>query len=100
MPARLCRVSFTDASGVTHAVDVNAESLYEAVAIALHELRRSGLVPVLPGPATPIHVAVKSAAEAEHTIRFSQFETWLGGAARSPKERMQKDRFRGIVGGE
>ena len=100
MPARHCRVSFTDSCGITHAVDVTADSLYEAVALALRDLRSSGLVPVLPGPGTQIHVRVKAGAEAEHSIRFSQFESWLSGTARSPKERTTKDRLRTMMGGE
>ena len=100
MPARLCRVSFTDASGITHAVEVTADTLYEAVALALRDLRSSGLTPVLPGPAMQIHVRVMANAEAEHSIRFSQFESWLSGTARSPKERLVKDRLREMVGGE
>ena len=99
-PARQCRVSFTDASGITHSVDVTAETLYEAVALALRDLRASGLVPVLPGPVTPISVRVMASVEAEHSIRFSQFQSWLGGRARSPKERLTKDRLRSMVGGE
>ena len=34
-----CRVSFTDSDGVLHGVDVDAESLYEAVAIAVAQFR-------------------------------------------------------------
>ena len=100
MPARPCRVSFTDASGITHSVEVAAETLYEAVAIALRDLRASGLVPVLPGPATQIHVRVKANTEAEHSIRYSQLESWLGGTARSPKEKLAKDRLRALMGGD
>lgn len=98
--ARVCRVSFTDASGITHAIDVTANTLYEAVAFALRDLRAAGFVPVLPGPGTQIHVSVKASTEAEHTIRYSQFESWLAGTARSPKERLAKDRLRVIVAGE
>jgi hypothetical protein len=35
MAGSRCRVSFTDSEGVLHGVDVDAESLYEAVAIAV-----------------------------------------------------------------
>ena len=100
MPTRPCRVSFTDSSGIMHAADVSAESLYEAVALALRDLRASGLIPVLPGPATPISVRVLATTEAEHSIRFSQFESWLGGTARSPKEKLTKERLRAMVGEE
>ena len=100
MPARSCRVSFTDASGITHAVDVTADTLYEAVAVAVRDLRSSGLVPVLPGPSTQIHVRVMASADVEHSVRFEQVQRWLQGTARSPSERLTKDRLRAIVGGE
>lgn len=35
-----CRVSYTDADDLTHAIDVEAESLYEAVALAVAEFRQ------------------------------------------------------------
>jgi hypothetical protein len=100
MPARDCRVSLTDANGVTHAVNVHAESLMEAVAVALRDLRTAGLAPVRPGPATAIHVCVRSTAETEHSVSFRQFESWLAGNARSPQERLLKDRLKAIVNQE
>lgn len=82
MAARPCTVSFTDASGITHNVEVAAESLMEAVALALRDLRASGLTPVLPGPATSIRVAVRAAAVAEHAVTYRRFSEWLEGTAR------------------
>ena len=37
MPLRLCRVTYIDRSGVAHTAEVEAESLYEAVALAVAE---------------------------------------------------------------
>jgi hypothetical protein len=37
-----CRVSYLDQEGLDHAVEVEAESLYEAVAIAVAEFRQAG----------------------------------------------------------
>lgn len=98
MSARLCEVSFVDVSGIRHSVEVTAGSLYEAIALGLGDLRKAGLTPVMPGPATAITVRVKAAAETEHTIPFRQFENWLSGTARSPKERLTKDRLRELSG--
>jgi hypothetical protein len=79
-------------------VEVKAESLYEAVALGLYDLRASGLTPILPGPTTSIRVRVTAAATAEHVVTFRQFENWLGTASRSPKERLTKERIRGMAG--
>ena len=51
MASRRCRVSFTDAERVEHAVEVSAATLYEACVLALAEFRRVGFVDVF-GPAT------------------------------------------------
>jgi hypothetical protein len=99
MPTRLCEVSFVDCSGVKHCIEVAADSLYEAVALGLRDLRASGLTPVTPGPATTISVRVKASTEAEHTVTLRQFQAWLSGTARSPQERLTKDRLRGFVSG-
>jgi hypothetical protein len=46
-----CRVSFTDSEGISHAVEVQAESLYQAVALAVSEFRNDS-VTSMPGPMT------------------------------------------------
>jgi len=38
--ARTCEVSFVDSGGIRHAIEVAAESLYEAAALAVKEFRR------------------------------------------------------------
>lgn len=50
MAGSRCRVSFTDADGVLHGVDVDAESLYEAVAIAVAQFREDDVGPSSPVP--------------------------------------------------
>jgi len=44
------RVSFTDSDHTEHAVDVEVESLYEAVALAVVEFREDPLIPSNPSP--------------------------------------------------
>jgi hypothetical protein len=39
-------VSFRDAHGFTHSVEVTASSLYEAVALGIHAFRQHGLLAV------------------------------------------------------
>jgi hypothetical protein len=43
MAGSRCRVSFTDSDGILHGVDVDAESLYEAVAIAVAQFREDDI---------------------------------------------------------
>jgi hypothetical protein len=70
-----CRVSFTDAEGILHGIDVEAESLYEAVAIAVAQLREDELSPASPGPMTEFTVAVYR-PPAEHKLRLGQVAKW------------------------
>src|SRR5271154_2473823 len=58
MAGSRCRVSFTDSDGVLHGVDVDAESLYEAVAVAVASLREDDVSPSNPSPMTEFTVTV------------------------------------------
>src|SRR4029453_18643696 len=40
MPLRLCSVGFKSATGISHSVDVEAETLYEAAALGLARLKK------------------------------------------------------------
>jgi hypothetical protein len=96
VPARVCTVSFADPSGIVHSVDVAAETLFEAAALAIKEFRAAGIADAVPGPATALTVAVKAPAM-QHTVTVGQLRLWIDGVARSPKERVIKDRLREIV---
>ena len=49
MPISRCRVSHTDLDGVNHAVEVEAQSLYEAVALTAVEFRLGEIITDTPG---------------------------------------------------
>ena len=71
MAGSRCRVSFTDSDGVLHGVDIDAESLYEAVAIAVAQFRHDDVSPTTPGPMAEFTVAVYR-NPVEHKIRLGQ----------------------------
>jgi hypothetical protein len=52
-----CRASFTDSEGVLHGVDVDASSLYEAVAIAVAQFREDEVNPTVLGAMMEFNVA-------------------------------------------
>jgi hypothetical protein len=74
MAAARCNVTFTDLDGLSHTAHVQAESLYEAVALAMAEFRDDRLVPS-PGPMTEFTVAIERPA-VEHRIRLNQVFKW------------------------
>jgi hypothetical protein len=53
-----CRVFYKDSEDVLHGIDVEAESLYEAVAIAVAQIREDEVCPADIGPMTEFTVAV------------------------------------------
>jgi hypothetical protein len=70
-----CRVSYIDNEGVGHAVDVQAESLYEAVALAASEFGADALNTSKPGPATEFTVTVFR-TPTEHRVCLKQVANW------------------------
>ena len=84
MPARTCTVSFTGPDGIRHSVDVQAESLYEAVALAVREFRAHDCPP---GAASEMEVEARSPA-VTHTVSLGKIRTWLQSSAKSPSDNL------------
>jgi hypothetical protein len=98
MAGSRCRVSFTDSDGVLHAADVDAESLYEAVAIAVAQLRDDDVSPVSPVPTTEFTVAVYR-NPTEHKIRLQQVTKWAEPTTREgPAGIAKRQRVRALLG--
>src|ERR1022692_3490878 len=74
--ARTCVVSFVDSTGIRHSIEVVAESLYEAAALAVREFRSHPWVDgVEPGAVTPLRISVKPPATT-HEVSIKQLERW------------------------
>ena len=89
--AALCFVSYVD-GGLRHSVEVQAESLYEAVVLAVRTFR---LHDCDPGSGRELEVEVRSAVT--HTITLKKVQDWLSGGAKSPKEAVLKERLRSLL---
>jgi hypothetical protein len=96
MAARKCCVSFTDHRGSRHSVEVDADSLYEAAAIALKALQACEWVEPI-GPAARLEVEVRQATT-RHQVTPSQVRRWSESSAVNPDERIRKDRVRDLLG--
>lgn len=70
-----CQVAFIDSYAVEHSIEVDAESLYEAVALAIAEFRAGEIKIVAPGPITEFRVTVLRKA-IEHRIQLKQVMKW------------------------
>jgi hypothetical protein len=96
MGASRCRVSFTDTDGIPHAVEVQAGSLYEAVALAVAEFRADELT-ATPGPMTEFTVSIQRPA-IEHRIRLSQVSRWAENNTREgPAGIKKRQRVRALL---
>jgi hypothetical protein len=99
MAGSRCRVSFTDSDGVFHGVDVDAQSLYEAVAIAVAHFREDEVSPLTPGPMTEFTVAVYR-NPTEHKIRLGQVAKWAEHTTREgPAGITKRERVRSLLAG-
>ena len=85
----VCIVSFTDPEGMTHSVEVAADSLFQAAALGVAELCRGEFTAAGIGPATNLRVAIKAPATV-HEVRFSRLESWLQSHGKSPNEQALK----------
>ena len=64
-------MSFTDSEGIGHAVEEEADSLYEAVALAVPEFRKDEMNTAGAGPMTEFTVTAYR-KPLEHRIRLNQ----------------------------
>jgi len=92
-----CRVSFTDIEGIPHSVEVQAESLYEAVALAVAEFRTDNLTSE-PGPMTEFTIAIQRPA-VEHHIKLGQVLNWAQHTMKEgPAGIIKRERVRALLG--
>jgi len=95
--ARTCTVSFVDSAGIRHSIEVAAESLYEAAALAIKTFRQHPWTDgIEPGTMTKLEVNIK-APVTTHEVSIRQLEKWAARTPRSPSETMLKSRVRALL---
>lgn len=77
-------------------MEVAPASLYEAAALALAEFLRCGFADPTFGPAMRLNVRVK-APEEEPAVMVGKVRSWLEGGAKSPNEKVEKERLKGML---
>jgi hypothetical protein len=92
---RTCTVSFSGPSGIRHSVDVTAESVYEAAALGLSALRKSGWADAV-ALGTELEIQVREPPTC-HRITV-QIHRWCDGIAASPDETLKKRRLKQLLG--
>jgi hypothetical protein len=96
MPLRVCTVSFKSPTGITHGVDVEAETLYEAAGLGLARLKKDGWIEGL-GPGSRLEIQVREPATV-HTLTVQQLHRWIENATKSPADVLRRARVKKLMG--
>lgn len=100
MAGSRCRVAYIDEEGIGHAVEVEAESLYEAVALATAEFREGEIITHNPSPTTEFSISVLR-KPIEHRILFRKVQDWVQPSTRGgPAGIVLRDRLRKLMEGK
>lgn len=97
MPVRSCKVTVKDMEGVSHTVDVTAATLYEAVALGMAAIRTDEWVTGIAQGLNSVKVRVTNVA-VEHEVVLRDFTNWLDRNGGSPREMMERNRIKSILG--
>src|SRR5258706_8823786 len=84
VPARACTVSFTGPDGIRHSVNVQAETLYEAVVLAIRAFREHECAP---GAGSQLEVEARSPG-VTHIVSIAKVQEWLASSAKSPSDKI------------
>ena len=98
MAGSRCRVSWIDSDHIEHSAKVDAETLYEAVALAVAEFRHDDVNPSEPGAMTEFTVKVFR-RPTEHKLRLNQVQRWAAHTtAEGPAGIVKRQRVRSLLG--
>jgi len=96
MPLRVCTVSFKSPTGITHGVDVEAETLYEAAGLGLARLKKDGWIEGL-GPGSRLEIQVREPSTI-HSLTVQQLHRWIEQAPKSPADVLRRARVKEQLG--
>jgi hypothetical protein len=87
-----CFVSYLDTSGIRHEVEVEAQSMYEAAALAVRAFKDHDCEP---GAVSQLEVEIRTSIT--HTFTVRKLHEWLNGACKSPNDRVIKERLKALL---
>jgi hypothetical protein len=96
MALRRCTVSFLSATGISHSVEVDAETLYEAAGLGLARLKRDGWIEGL-GPGSRLTIEVREPSTV-HSLTVTQVQRWIDGMTSSPADVLRRARVKQQLG--
>ena len=87
-----CVVSYVYTNGLRHSVEVDAESLYEAAAMAIRVFRQHNCEP---GHGSKLEVEVRTSVV--HTLSPKKLYEWLDRGPNMPRDVAAKERVRRLL---
>ena len=88
-----CFVSYLDTIGIRHQVEVEADSMYEAAALAVKAFMAGDCKP---GAMAQLDVEIRTSIV--HSFTVKRLKDWLNGACKSPNERVMKEKLKELIG--
>ncbi len=92
---KTCRVAFTDHDTIAHSVEVQADSVFEAVVLATGVFTHSAFVPSI-GTGATLTVEVREPSTS-HDVPFTKVLRWLEQPGRTPAEITTKKRLNAVL---
>jgi hypothetical protein len=94
-----CRVGYRDIEGIEHHLELEADTLFEAVAKAVHRFRSSNWDGHAPGPGCAFSVEVQPQAPVTYSIALNKVEEFARfGTVKGPRDLLRKKRLRELLG--
>lgn len=88
-----CTVVMIDPAGVRRSVQVTAETLFEAAAIALHAFKNDGFTDFV---ANVFEIEIREPS-VKHQVSIGQVRQWLGASVSDPRERLRREKLKRLV---
>ena len=74
-------------------MNVQAETFYEAVVLAIRTFREHECAP---GAASDLDVEARSPG-VTHTVSMAKVQAWIASSAKSPSDKIMKERLKGLL---
>lgn len=87
-----CFVSYLEISGIRHQVEVDAESMYEAAALAVKTFKDHDCEP---GAMAQLEVEIRTSIT--HTLSVKKLHDWINGGGKNPKEVITKEKLKALT---
>ena len=92
-------MSYRDPEGIDHSIEVEGETLYEAVARAVNRFRRDDVCTGPPGSTWQFRVKMLKDAPITYTVPLKKVVSFaLHGTAKGPQDFLRKKRIRELLG--